>query len=156
MDQFIEAKINQEIFYDCFSTTLNDSGCVDIKYERFNDIYTALIWGYKNSYTKFKHNIPKNVHFFPGYNYISVIRRFHIKCYEHKSFYNEYITSGNVNIKIYHNKIRKAQVIQRFYKQRLQKKLAAIILIQRNIRHAISNPYTTLCRKRLMREFLEM
>ena len=145
-----------EIYYDCFTTYLREDGCIDVKYKFFDEIYTALIYAYKQSYIPFKHNIPKNIHFFFGYEYISVVRRYCIKFYEGGGRYNEYFPE-KINIKkIYHDKMRKIKLIQQFYKQRLKRRIKSIVLIQIRLRESIANPFTKLCKRRLLREFNEM
>ena len=49
-----------------------------------------------------------------------------------------------------------AKTIQKCYHRRYLKKIYAAILIQEHYRKAIANPYTQLCRNRLMREFSEL
>ena len=49
-----------------------------------------------------------------------------------------------------------AKVIQRKYRLRYLKKIDAAIFIQEYYRRAIGDPYTQLCKNRLMREFNEM
>ena len=49
-----------------------------------------------------------------------------------------------------------AKTIQRKYRLRYLKKIDAAIFIQEYYRRAIGDPYTQLCKNRLMREFNEM
>ena len=46
--------------------------------------------------------------------------------------------------------------IQAVYRARLKKRTDAVVFLQCALRKAIANPYTQLCRKRLMREFNEL
>ena len=49
-----------------------------------------------------------------------------------------------------------AKIIQRKYRLRYLKKIDAAIFIQEYYRRAMGDPYTQLCKNRLMREFNEM
>ena len=121
-----------EIYYDCFTSNLDDYGNLDISYKKFDSIYPALIYAYKKSFVQFKPNVPNKNQFYPGYQYKSIVRKFTINyCHEIKN-------EPNFPIIVYHDKIRKAR------------------FIQRKFRESIANPYTELCRRRLLREFNEM
>ena len=65
--------------------------------------------------------------------------------------YHEYLVE-----KIRYKKVIAAETIQKYYRLHLLKKTRAVKILQRRIREAIANPYTELCRKRLLREFNEM
>jgi hypothetical protein len=131
------------IKFSCFTTNLDKYANLDVSFKKFDNLYDAIILGYKNSFKYFEPNVPNPNQFYPGYQYNSVITK-----------YNG--TTRTEIMKIYHNKIRKAKIIQRFYRKRLNRKLSAIILIQRSFRFSISCPYTQLCRNRLLREFNSM
>jgi hypothetical protein len=49
-----------------------------------------------------------------------------------------------------------AETIQRRFRVYLKKRIDAVVFLQCALRKAIANPYTQLCRKRLMREFNEL
>jgi len=51
---------------------------------------------------------------------------------------------------------RAAKIIQKKYHHRYIKRIDSAILIQECYRKAIGNPYTLLCKRRLLREFNEM
>ena len=139
------------ISYDCFSTKLDRYANIKVSYERFEDIYSALIYAYKKSFIKFKPNIPNNN--LIGHQYRSVVRKYIIKYYNEVFPYNDVI---DTNIIVYHDKIKKAKFIQKFYRKRLKRRLDCTLIIQRRFREVILNPYYLLCKKRLMREFNEM
>jgi hypothetical protein len=48
------------------------------------------------------------------------------------------------------------ETIQARFRAYLKKRLDAVVFLQFALRKAIANPYTQLCRKRLMREFNEL
>jgi hypothetical protein len=48
------------------------------------------------------------------------------------------------------------ETIQRRFRVYLKKRIDAVVFLQCALRKAIANPYTQLCRKRLMREFNEL
>ena len=49
-----------------------------------------------------------------------------------------------------------AMIIQRKWKPIYNRRFVAAVIIKKHARRAISNPYTQLCRNRLMREFTEL
>jgi hypothetical protein len=51
---------------------------------------------------------------------------------------------------------RAAKTIQKKYHRHYLKRIDAAILIQERYREAMGNPYTLLCKRRLLREFNEM
>ena len=71
-----------QMYYDCFTTHLVDNGNVEMSYEKFDDIYSAMIYAYKKSFVKFLANVPNKNQMYPGYQYRSVIRRFTMVFYD--------------------------------------------------------------------------
>ena len=57
---------------------------------------------------------------------------------------------------VWDKETRAARLIQEFYRERFELKKSSAILIQQRYREAIANPYTQLCRNRLLHEFNEM
>jgi hypothetical protein len=57
---------------------------------------------------------------------------------------------------IWDRQTRAARLIQEFYRERFELKKSSAILIQKVYREAIANPYTQLCRNRLLHEFEDM
>jgi len=49
--------------YDCFTSNLNNYGNLVMSYENFDDIYSALIYAYKNSFVQFIPNVPNRNQF---------------------------------------------------------------------------------------------
>ena len=141
------------IYYDCFTSTLNDYANVEMTYEKFDDIYSALIYAYKKSFVKFKPNVPNNNQFYPGYQYRSIVRKFTIRYYDEVGTYHQ---NQNKPIIIYHDKIRKAIFIQRKFRNYLKLRLQSALIIQKQFRESIANPYYLMCQSRLLREFKEM
>jgi len=120
--------------YFCFTTTLNNYGNLDVTYEKFDDIYSALIYGYKKSFTKCKYNVPNYNQFFPGYQCKSLVGQ---------------------SIIIYHEKIRKAKFIQRKFRKHLERRNNSAKIIQDQFRESIANPSYEMCKRRLLREYYE-
>ena len=52
-------------------------------------------------------------------------------------------------------KILAVKTIQKHYRIYFKKKMDSVLFLQYSLRKAIANPYTELCRRRLMREFSE-
>ena len=142
--------------YDCFTTSLSNYGNLIMNYEKFDDIYSALIYAYKNSFIKFKSNVPNKNQFYPGYQYRSIVNKFTTIYYDGGFPYQNKVEEVNFPIVVYHDKIRKAIFIQREFRKHLKRRLEAATVIQRHLRKSIANPYTELCRRRLLREFNEM
>ncbi len=126
--------------FDCFTIHLTDNGNLYLCYDKFYDIYDALISAYKKSIVNFRANIPNRNQRY-GFNYTSMV--------------SSYSTSKTL-FTVFHIKIRKAIIIQRFYKKRFRKRLLAILVLQRRFREAIGNPYTQICKRRLLTEFNEL
>ncbi len=142
--------------YDCFTSNLNNYGNLVMSYENFDDIYSALIYAYKKSFVEFTPNVPNKNQFYPGYQCKSIINKFTTIYYDGQFPYQNKIQEVNFPIIVYHDKIRKAIFIQRKFRKHLKRRLEAALLIQKHLRKAIANPYTKLCRRRLLREFNEM
>jgi hypothetical protein len=118
----------------------------------FETIYEARISALDNTVTVISHNgvystvfvdiyrLPFGENIYYGEDYINL-----------KDHFMEY----HVETKI-HPKLRALQIIQREYKKYFKKKMDAILFLQYHLRKAIANPYTRLCRKRLLREFNSM
>ena len=145
--------MKDEIYYDCFTTNLDDYANLDIGYEKFDDIYSALIYAYKKSFVNFRPNVPNKNQFYPGYQYRSVVRRFTIMYYDESYPYHQ---TRNNPIIIYHDKIRRAIFIQRQFRAHLKRRLESALIIQKQFRESIANPYYLMCKSRLLREFKEM
>ena len=146
-------KVHDKVYYDCFTSNLTEYANLDISYDKFDDVYSALIHAYKKSFVKFRPNVPNNNQFYPGYQYRSVVRVFTIRYYDDCYPYHQ--IEGKPII-IYHDKIRKAIFIQRQFRKHLKLRLKSALIIQKHFRECISNPYRLLCKRRLLREFEEM
>jgi hypothetical protein len=57
---------------------------------------------------------------------------------------------------VWDRETKAARLIQEFYRERMEIKRASALLIQKVYREAIANPYTQLCRNRLLHEFNDM
>jgi hypothetical protein len=57
---------------------------------------------------------------------------------------------------IWDRETKAARLIQEFYRERFELKKSSAIIIQKVYREAIANPYTQLCRNRLLHEFNDM
>ena len=143
-----------QMYYDCFTTHLVDNGNVEMTYEKFDDIYSAMIYAYKKSFVKFLANVPNKNQMYPGYQYRSVIRRFTMVFYD--EVYHQFPKFENNKIIVYHIKIRLAKVIQKYFREHLKRRVEAALVIQKQFRESIANPYHLMCRRRLLREFKEM
>ena len=146
-------KIDDKVFFDCFTSSLNEYANLNMSYNKFDDIYSALIHAYKTSFVKFQPNVPNRNQFYPGYQYRSVVRKFIIRYYDNSYPYHQ---TEKKPIIIYHDKIRKAIFIQRQFRKYLQLRLKSALIIQKQFRESISNPYHLMCKRRLLREFKEM
>ena len=57
---------------------------------------------------------------------------------------------------VYDSQTIAAFIIQKWWRKIYNKRLLAATIIKKRLRKAIANPYTELCRRRLLREFSEM
>ena len=57
---------------------------------------------------------------------------------------------------VYDPKTTAAMLIQKYWRLVYNRRFVAAVIIKRELRKAISNPYTELCKRRLMREFHEL
>ena len=118
----------------------------------FKNIYSARIFAYKRAKRHIV-NIPAL-----GYRNREVIiyvRIFKIP-YSHDAFVeysNSFVFWNNHIATIRDPKETAARIIQRMCRFHYKTKIRAVRLIQRNWRLIISNPYTLLCKKRLLREY---
>jgi hypothetical protein len=122
--------------------------------KRFTDVYEASIYAFRISYLPIA-NVPRNPS--PFIKYRTIIwshDRYPNYTFEEAMSDNKPITK-KYSI-VYHIVYRSARIIQKYYRNYLKRKMDAIIFLQYHLRKAIANPYTELCRKRLLREFYEM
>ena len=57
---------------------------------------------------------------------------------------------------VYDPKTTAAMLIQKYWRLVYNRRFVAAVIIKRRLRQAIANPYTELCKRRLMREFYEL
>ena len=57
---------------------------------------------------------------------------------------------------VYDPKTTAAMLIQKYWRLVYNRRFVAAVIIKRELRKAISNPYTELCKRRLVREFHEL
>ena len=82
----------------------------------------------------------------------------------HANFNFEYfdVDFEDYRFRIYSNNFvdkernRAKKIIMRYYRKYHKRKLDAVIFLQYHLRKAMANPYTELCRRRLLREFYEL
>jgi len=139
--------------YSTFTMHL-DSGNLVFYNKRFTDVYEASIYAFRISHLPIA-NVPRNPS--PFIKYRTIIwshDRYPNYTFEEAMSVNKPITKKYALV--YHIVYRSARIIQKYYRNYLKRKMDAIIFLQYHLRKAIANPYTELCRKRLLREFYEM
>jgi hypothetical protein len=57
---------------------------------------------------------------------------------------------------VYDSETTAAMIIQKRWRVIYNKRFVAAVIIKKKLRKAIANPYTELCRRRLLREFYEL
>lgn len=57
---------------------------------------------------------------------------------------------------VYDTSTTAAMIIQKYWRVIYNERFVAAVIIKKHLRLAIANPYTELCRRRLLREFSEM
>ena len=70
--------------------------------------------------------------------------------YPHWEMYRNHVDT------IYDPKTTAAMLIQKYWRIIYYKRFVAAVVIKRHLKFAIANPYTELCKRRLMREFHEL
>ncbi len=141
------------LLYSTFTMHL-ESGYLVFYNKRFIDVYEAAIYAYKISFLPIA-NIPRNP---------SPFIKYRTTIWSHDRYpdytLDEAISPNRpITLKysiIYHIVYRSARTIQKYFRMYLKRKMDAVIFLQYHLRKAIANPYTELCRKRLLREFYEM
>jgi len=88
-------------------------------------------------------------------------RVFYVKIF--KMPYGAYVIVDGYNFNnqnhidtVYDLKTTKCKIIQQWWRNIYNKRIVAAVIIKKHMRRAIVNPYTELCRRRLLREFNEM
>ena len=70
--------------------------------------------------------------------------------YGHYEMYQNHIET------VYDPETTAAMIIQKHWRMVYNRRFVAAVIIKRELRKAIANPYTELCKRRLLREFSEM
>ena len=106
----------------------------------FGYSHPELYLNYYNEIFVDIYKVPFGVDISTGENYIDIRAQF----------------SGHFVRTIRSRKSLAIEIIQKYYKIYFKRKMDSIIFLQFALRKAIANPYTLLCRKRLLREFNEL
>ena len=140
--------------YTAFTSTIDSDGMLTFFSEIFFDIYKASIYAYKMSYQSIP-NTTKSNYFMVKYRTI-ICKHNKVPKYTFDEFIDKNRPTTIRYAVVKHVKISCAEIIQRQFRKYLKRKLDAAIFLQYHLRKAIANPYTELCRRRLLREFNEM
>jgi len=99
---------------------------------------------------------------FPPQTFVFYYKIFQLPCGEHVVIddsdpdYGHYEMYENHVESVYDPRTTAAMLIQKYWRVVYHKRFVAAVIIKRELRKAISNPYTELCKRRLMREFYEL
>ena len=140
--------------FTAFTSTLDSDGMLTFYSEKFTDIYEASIYAYKIAHKRIP-NITKSTYYMVKYRTI-ICKHNRFPDYTFEEFIDPDRPTTTRYAIVKHVKIRCAEIIQRQFRAYLKRKLDAVVFLQYHLRKAIANPYTRLCRKRLLREFNEM
>jgi len=140
--------------FTAFTSTLDSDGMLTFFSEKFTDIYEASIYAYKIAYECIP-NMTKSTYYMVKYRTI-ICKHNRFPDYTYEEFINPDRPTTIRYAIVKHVKIRCAEIIQKHFRYYLKRKIDAVVFLQYHLRKAIANPYTTLCRRRLLREFNEM
>ena len=140
--------------YTTFTSLLDELGNLLFLNEKFTDIYEAAIYAYKVSYQPIPNTTKLKYYMVKYRTTICKHNRFPEYTFDEFIDPNRPTTIRYAVVK--HVKIRCAEIIQKHFRNYLKRKLNAVIFLQYHLRKAIANPYTRLCRRRLLREFNSM
>jgi hypothetical protein len=140
--------------FTAFTSSLDTDGCLLFCHEKFTDIYEAAVYAYKKSH-EYMPNTTKSSYYMVKYRTI-ICKHNRFPDYTFEEFIDPDRPTTTRYAIVKHVKIRCAEIIQRQFRAYLKRKLDAVVFLQYHLRKAIANPYTRLCRRRLLREFNEM
>jgi len=142
-----------EYYYMCLTINIDDHEIYDLPVI-FKNIYEANLYGYQKARRVRPYAPPIE------YDWATLVVcifkvPFGAKLITDNISHDSGIWDYYINT-IADRETRAAKTIQKKYHRRYLKRIDSAILIQERYREAMGNPYTLLCKRRLLREFNEM
>ena len=132
------------ILYEDFSLDTEGAYLFTSAYDALTFAYKTLLRAYNPEVSIYK--IPRTLNM-ANANFQFEHFDVDFEDYRFRIYTNHFIS------KEYKNAVK---IIKKHYRKYYKRKLDAVIFLQYHLRKAIANPYTELCRRRLLREFMEM